>query len=266
VAAKEGAAMNLIPRPHADDVDYPTSDGKPMAETDTHRQIMVETINVLQQHYASDPMVYVTGNLLLFYAEGDRRRHVSPDVMVVRGVPNVIRENYLLWQEGRGPDVVFEITSSSTRREDTGRKMDLYRDTLRVSELFLVDPYGDWLNPQLQGFRLRAGQYQPIRPAADGHLVSRGLGLHVVLRERPVVPPGRGRRNRLRHRVWVPRFIDPATGQELQTDEELRIREAERANREAERANREAERADREAAEAERLRRELEALRRQRRR
>jgi Uma2 family endonuclease len=246
---KEVVAMNVIPRPFADDVDYPTSDGKPMAETETHRRIMVDTINVLERHFADDPMVCVTGNLLLFYVEGDRRRHLSPDVMVVRGVPKRERLYYLLWQEGRGPDVVFEITSSSTRREDTGRKTELYRDTLRVKELFLVDPFGDWLRPPLQGYRLRAGQYQPIRPAAEGHLVSRVLGLNVVLRERALVPPAVDRRNRLHHRAWVPRFIDPATGQELLTD--------------AERLAGETARADHAEAENERLRRELETLRRQ---
>jgi Uma2 family endonuclease len=250
VSAKEGAAMNLIPPGVIlGDPSYPTSDGKPMAETDDHRDIMNETIDTLKHHFADDPMVYVTGNLLLFYAEGDRRRHVSPDVMVVRGVPKANRQHYLVWQEGRGPDVVFEITSSSTRREDTGRKTELYRDTLRVKELFLADPYGDWLNPPLQGFRLRAGQYQPIRPSADGHLVSRVLGLNVFLRERALVPPVLDRRNRLQHRAWVPRFIDPATGQELATA--------------AEREARADERAAQAEAEAERLRGELEALRRQ---
>ena len=55
---------------------YPTSDGKPMAETDRHRQIMVDLIESLKVHFADDPNTYVAGNLLLFYDRGNKRRDV----------------------------------------------------------------------------------------------------------------------------------------------------------------------------------------------
>ena len=51
-----------------------------------------------------DPDVYVWGNMMLYYVEGDRRKHVSPDVFVVRGVPKrPERDYYLTWKEGKGP-------------------------------------------------------------------------------------------------------------------------------------------------------------------
>jgi Uma2 family endonuclease len=140
---------------------YPTSDGKPMAETDTHR-LLTALIETLDHHFAAQPRVYVSGNLLVFYEEGDKRKHVSPDVFVVRGVAKRVRPNYLVWQEGKAPQVVVELTSKTTRREDLGRKMNLYRDTLKVKEYFLFDPLGDYLTPRLQGYRLRGGQYHPI--------------------------------------------------------------------------------------------------------
>jgi hypothetical protein len=121
-------------------------------------------------------MVYVSGNLLLFYERGNKRRHVSPDVFVVKGVAKHTRPNYLLWQEGRGPDVVIELTSSSTRSEDTKKTFALYRDVLRVPEYFLFDPLGDYLKPPLQGYRLRAGQYRPLT-SVRGRLRSKVLGL-----------------------------------------------------------------------------------------
>src|SRR5437764_10284646 len=61
---------------------YPTSDGKPMGETDWHRKLMNLLIEMLEDFFASQ-RVYVSGNLLLFYEQGNRRRHVSPDVFVV---------------------------------------------------------------------------------------------------------------------------------------------------------------------------------------
>jgi Uma2 family endonuclease len=147
-----------------------------MAETDRHRNLMSELIRMLERWYEADQNVYVSGNLLLFYEEGNRRRHVSPDVFVVFGVPKRERINYLLWEEGRGPSTVIELTSSSTRREDTRLKFELYRDVLRVPEYFLFDPFGDYLTPRFQGYRLTAGEYRPMR-LQDGRLRSRQLGL-----------------------------------------------------------------------------------------
>ncbi len=37
-------------------------------------------------------MVCVSGNMLMFYEEGNRRKHVSPDVFVVRGIPKKQRD------------------------------------------------------------------------------------------------------------------------------------------------------------------------------
>src|SRR5271154_4523138 len=112
------------------EIDYPTGDGKPMAETDIHRDDMVDVIQVLKYHFAAHPKVYVSGNLLMFYVEGDRRKHVSPDVFIVWGVQKKDRDNYLVWKEGKTPDLVIEITSKSTRREDRKKKWNLYRDVL----------------------------------------------------------------------------------------------------------------------------------------
>jgi Uma2 family endonuclease len=207
-----------------------------MAETDDHRELMADLIKTLQAYYAVDPMVYVSGNLLLYYERGNKRRHISPDVFVVKGVPKRNRPNYLVWAEGRGPDVVIELTSSSTRKEDEEKKLKLYRDTLKVREYFLFDPLGDYLQPPMKGYRLRAGKYVVIRPVQD-RLPSQVLGLHL---ERD------GKNLRL---------YDPATGQWLPTPGE-EVAQAKQARQQAEQV------AQRTEAENEQLRREVEELRR----
>lgn len=194
--------------------DYPTSDGRPMAETDWHRDLMLELIETLKLHYAADPDIYVSGNLLIYYEPGNKRRHVSPDVFVVRGVPNGSRPNYLIWEEGKAPEVVIELTSSSTRREDVDKKFKLYRDVLKVKEYFLFDPREDYLEPPMRGYRLVGGEYRPIRPK-DGRLPSRILGMHLE-------------RNGLILRIW-----NPETGRWLPTPNE-RADEAEGRAGEAE--------------------------------
>ena len=159
------------------EVDYPTSDGKPMGETDLHRQDMVDVIDTLADRFAPEADVYVTGNLLLFYEEGNRRKHISPDVFVVRGVPKLPpRDYYLLWKEGRSPDAVIEITSKTTRREDQNKKLAIYRDILKVREYFQFDPTEDYLKPPLQGFRLVEGEYVRIEPVG-GPAAERGAGI-----------------------------------------------------------------------------------------
>ena len=55
---------------------YPTSDGKPMAETDAHRDLMTAIIQMLRAFYKARRRVYVSGNLLIFYEAGNKRRHV----------------------------------------------------------------------------------------------------------------------------------------------------------------------------------------------
>jgi Uma2 family endonuclease len=157
---------------------YPTSDRKPMAESDWHLKLLCDLLDTLRDHFASQPRVYVSGNLLLFYEEGNRRRYVAPDVFVVRGVPNYPRRNFLLWEEGQPPRCVIELTSARSRREDTRKKYELYRDVLKVREYFLFDVLGDYLDPPLQGHRLHQGAYRRIRPV-NGRLPSRTTGLHL---------------------------------------------------------------------------------------
>ena len=216
-------------------ITYPTSDGKPMAETDLHRDLMTELIETLKAFYATEPLVYVSGNLLLCYEEGNRRKHVSPDVFVVRGVAKRRRENYLLWEEGHSPRFVIELTSSSTRREDTNKKFELYRDVLKVREYFLFDPMGDYLKPSMQGWRLVKGQYRAVR-AVEGRLPSQTTGLHLE-------------RDGNELRLW-----DPETGAWLPTPTERADHADERADHADERADHADERAARAEAELRRLR------------
>jgi Uma2 family endonuclease len=144
---------------------YPDSDGKPMAESDLHRDIMVALIHRLQHHFAGQ-MVYVSGNLLLYYEQGNPYRSVAPDCFVVQGVEPHFRRVYKLWEEGQAPQVVFEVSSKSTQKEDLGKKMTLYAQ-LGVQEYFIYDPTGEYLDPTLLAFQ-RAGEgFLPMQPLRD---------------------------------------------------------------------------------------------------
>lgn len=158
---------------------YPTGDGRPMAETPIHGDALIHLVDALKLWFSDEPNVYIGRNMLLYYVEGDPRKHVSPDAFVTLGVPkDTPRDAYFTWLEGgRAPDVVVEITSKSTYQEDTKKKFRLYQDVLRVREYFLFDPRAEYLKPCLQGHRLEAGGYVPIAAVA-GRLPSAVLDLH----------------------------------------------------------------------------------------
>jgi Uma2 family endonuclease len=222
------------------EIEYPERDGKPMAETDTHRDLMTDSlISPLKQFYRPHPNVYVTGNINLYYQKGNPKAVVAPDVFVVFGVPKHRRRTYKLWEEGKSPDVVFEITSRKTRKEDLRDKRWLYEE-LGVGEYFLFDPLRDYLTPPLQGFRREGSYFVPLQPEPlpDGEWQLEGKLLGLILQTQGETL----------------RLYNPQTGQFLLThEEEVAARRAEAmARRAAE------ERADAAEAEIARLRALLE--------
>ena len=168
---------------------YPCSDGQPMGESDLHIACMLYVLSALRWHFEKCERgdVYVSANSFLYYEQGNPRAVVAPDVFVVRGVPNHLRDSYLLWKEPKGPDFVLEITSASTRRDDERRKRGVYA-ALGVREYFLYDPRSEYLTPPLQGYRLRAGEYRPLPAVAvlpGGGMVVYSEVLGLELRDRP---------------------------------------------------------------------------------
>ena len=220
---------------------YPTRDGEPLGETDLHRQITADLIAVLMAKYQDDPDVYVSGNNFLYYEQGKPEKVVSPDCYVVFGVEMRLRDTFMSWRENNLlPHVVFEITSKKTKKKDTTSKFEIYQSTLNVPEYFLFDPKGDYLRPNLKGYRLVNGLYVPIRHEAN-RLYSEQLNVYLTQEG-----------NRLR-------VIDAATGQPLHTPGELARIAAEQTRIAAEQTQR----AERAEAEWARLRAEFEAFRQQ---
>jgi len=161
---------------------YPESDGKPMAETDIHRKLMNHLIEMIEYHFRNRSDVYVSGNLLLYYEPGNPQKSVAPDVFVVFGVEKKLRRTYLLWEEGKGPDVVIELVSKSTYQHDLSGKKELYAQVLGVKEYYLYDPDRLYLSPSLQGYRLVGEFYRAIQPVAN-RLPSFVLGLELGERD-----------------------------------------------------------------------------------
>ncbi|MGQ4808095.1 hypothetical protein NKDENANG_01462 [Candidatus Entotheonellaceae bacterium PAL068K] len=216
---------------------YPSSDGLPMAESDFQRKPLMYAVEALDLYFQDRADVYVSGNLFVYYEEGNPQAVVSPDVFVVMGAAKRDRPSYRLWQEPKAPDFVMEITSRSTRSEDQGAKRGIYA-FLGVQEYWQYDPTGDYLEPPLQGFRLCAQNYQPLVPTrrANGMLTlsSPVLGLDLRLEQGAL------------------HFYDSVTDRPLLTYQETdRARQqAEQARQQAEQARQQAEQARQQAEQA----------------
>jgi Uma2 family endonuclease len=228
------------------DIEYPTSDGKPMAETEVHIMAILNLINALR-HFFRKQDIYVIGNMYLYYQQGNTKAHKAPDVMVVKNVGKHTRRSFKVWEEKAMPCVVFEITSQETKREDTINKPLLYA-SLGIKEYFLFDPLDEYLEQQFLGYRLVDGKYALLSANEDGEIFS--TELQAVLR-----PEGR-----------FLRIVEPQTGLSVPNLDEavdMAIQEMQRAEQEAQRAEQEAQRATIAEEEIMQLRAEMAELRKQ---
>jgi Uma2 family endonuclease len=203
---------------------FPDQDGRFMGDTDFHFAALIWLREALQDYLIRPPGWYVASNLILYWDVNDPKKRRDPDILVARGVGSHFRRSFRVWEEGTLPCALFEVASKRTWREDVGPKRTLYAQ-LGIREYFIFDPEGKYVRPPLQGFRLRKGTYARIKPAADGGLMSKEVGLRMAP-EGPML-----------------RLIDAATGEPIPTRQE---------------------RAAELAAEVERLRAELKRQRRKR--
>lgn len=214
-------------------------------ETWRHRLQMDLLIDALLPWAEARGDCFVGGNMFMYFSEEQLRGKDfrGPDVFVVLGVSPHERKSWVVWQEGKGPDLVIELVSESSHRVDKVEKKQIYQDRLRVAEYFWFDP---WAPEDFAGFTLVDGRYRPIMPTAPGQIPSPLLDLSLGWWD------GSFRTVETR---WL-RWWD-ADGNLLPTHTEIAQAEAaaEKANAEAERTNALAERAN---AEAEREKAEIE--------
>ncbi len=139
--------------------------------------------HVLQMQMLREPLelfwegrnFFAGGNMFVYFslAQVKNQDFRGPDFFVVLDAARRERKSWVVWEEGRGPDLVIEFLSESTAETDKGEKKLIYQDQLKVPEYFWYDPFsGEWA-----GFALREGFYEPIEPDNRGRLISRKLGL-----------------------------------------------------------------------------------------
>jgi len=186
---------------------FPGSDGEPMAETVENAIQMVDLQFALRCLLETQGRVRVAvgGNQLMYYNQRSGRDHISPDVYVALDVAPGLRPTWKTWEEGKFPDIVFEITSPSTEDVDWGSKLELYA-RLGAREYYIYDPQQAMV-PPLRAYTRQDNTLAPLAFLSTGAVVSPLLRTEL----RPVG-------------IYL-RIIDPATGLPFRTaDEERRDR------------------------------------------
>jgi Uma2 family endonuclease len=141
-------------------IEYPESDGEPIAENTLQFDWIMTIKGGLEAVFASNPEVFVAGDLLWYPVEGSPKIRTAPDAMVVLGRPKGNRGSYLQWNEGGiAPQVVFEVVSPSSRERDLLTKSVFY-ERYGVDEYYVYDPDPEHLG--LYGMIREGGALQRI--------------------------------------------------------------------------------------------------------
>ncbi|MDS3860005.1 Uma2 family endonuclease [Thermosynechococcaceae cyanobacterium BACA0444] len=211
------------------EIEYPDSDGQPMADNTLQFRWIVLIKENLEYLFLPQADVFVAGDLLWYPVEGRPDIRVAPDVMVAFGRPKGERGSYRQWQEGNiAPQVVFEILSPGNTTKEMSRKL-LFYNRYGVDEYYIYDPDKN----ELTGLERQQGELLPIETIENW--VSPRLGIRFELTASTL------------------NLYDPQ-GNLFLTPVQIRQRaeyEAQRADQEAQRAKLEAQRADQAMQQAE---------------
>ena len=177
VANKRESLARLPPKNGKQEIFYPESDGKPLGETAFHVTVILSLFQTLGTFFNQQNNVVVIADMMFYYEEGNPRKVIAPDVMVVKGVKNYPRRTFRLWEE-KIPEVVFEVSSRGTWKEDFQKKFILYQK-LGVKEYYIFDPEYDYLVEPLGAYHLKEEEFKEIK-LKRGRVFSPALGLEIV--------------------------------------------------------------------------------------
>ncbi len=216
---------------------YPQSDGKPMAEGTEQYDWIVMIKENLEILFAHNPKVFIAADLLWYPVpvpegtpdseiEPPSVRSQAPDVMVIFDRPKGKRRSYLQWQErNMPPQVVFEILSYSNRtrrgRKELQTKFNFYQ-TYGVEEYYIYDPK----TSNLKGWLRQGQELLPI--ASLSGWVSPRLGIRFEVRSRQDLE------------IYYPDGRKFLSSIELSSQAEIAQQQAEIAQRQAEMAQQQA--------------------------
>ncbi len=197
---------------------------EPEMESSLHYAQLMLLVSCLEWLWRDRTDVFIGANLTIYFSRQQlkNREYRGPDFFLVKDTENRPRPSWVVWEEdGRYPNLIIELLSESTARQDRTLKKRLYQDRFHTAEYFWFSP--DTL--EFQGFRLVGPLYIEI-PADDrGWRWSEELGLFLGILDR-----------RLRYFTpegdLVPNFREAVDAERSKVEAERSKAEAERSKAE----------------------------------
>jgi Uma2 family endonuclease len=132
--------IQKLAEPSPAPIQYPDSDGKPMADNTKQARWIVVLFGNLTALFRDRLDVFVAMDLLWYPIEGEPLIRNAPDVLVVFGRPKGDRGSYQQWVEANVPlTVVFEILSPGNTVLEMEDKRAFYEE-YGVEEYYVYDP------------------------------------------------------------------------------------------------------------------------------
>ncbi|MEA5472532.1 Uma2 family endonuclease [Spirulina sp. 06S082] len=145
---------------------YPDSDGKPLADNTIQLRLIFTIKGGLDALFKDRDDVFIAADLLWYPVQltqseiraQKKPKKQAPDVMVVFGRPKGDRGSYKQWEEDNvAPQVAFEILSPGNRKKDMETKFKFYQEH-GIEEYYLYNPKKN----HLQGWLRRGKKLEEI--------------------------------------------------------------------------------------------------------
>lgn len=194
---------------------------EPEMESSLHYMQLLLLVTCLEWLWRGRNDFFIGANLTIYFSRQQLRNRDfgGPDFFLVKQIQRRPRNAWVVWEEdGKYPNLIIELLSTSTATTDRTLKKDLYQERFRTPEYF-------WFSPdslEFEGFKL-VGQYQAIAPNERGWRWSEELGLYLGVEEGKL------------------RYFTPS-GDKLPTPEEAAVQAQAELEQERQRAERLAER------------------------
>lgn len=151
---------------------------EPEMESSLHYAQLALLVACLEWLWRDQTDFFIGANLTIYFSRQQLRNRDfrGPDFFLVKHTEPRPRNAWVVWEEdGRYPDLIIELLSTSTANVDRTLKKDLYQNRFRTPEYF-------WFSPEtleFQGFRLIGHEYEAITPNEHGWRWSEELELYL---------------------------------------------------------------------------------------
>ncbi|BAZ28013.1 hypothetical protein NIES4074_04430 [Cylindrospermum sp. NIES-4074] len=151
---------------------------EPEMESSLHYMQLLLLVTSLEWLWRDKNDYFIGANLTIYFSRQQlkNREFRGPDFFLVKQTEKRPRNSWVLWEEdGKYPNLIIELLSTSTANVDKTLKKNLYQDRFHTPEYFWFSP--DTL--EFAGFHIVGSEYQEITPNTNGWRWSQELGLYL---------------------------------------------------------------------------------------